>query len=129
MYAAGWWHLVSGHLDGPWEDMVAALVREAREKSGAVVDPADVRAAVTVHHRSPAGDARIGESSTASGGSPRPSTTAPRPARPPTTCRWRSWSGIWPVLCLISRPATRSSSAPPPRGPPAWPRGDRAHPR
>ncbi|AWL42248.1 MULTISPECIES: phosphotransferase [unclassified Streptomyces] len=60
VYAAGWWPLVSGHLDGPWEDMVAALVREAREESGVVVDPADLRAAVTVHHRSPAGDGKIG---------------------------------------------------------------------
>ncbi|MFE1294018.1 NUDIX domain-containing protein [Streptomyces sp. NPDC058731] len=60
MYAAGCWHLVSGHLDGPWEDVVTALVRETREEAGIVVDPADVRAAVTVHHRSPAGGARLG---------------------------------------------------------------------
>ncbi|MFB8310170.1 phosphotransferase [Streptomyces sp. NPDC055961] len=60
VYAPGCWHLVSGHLDGPWEDMVTALVREAREESGVVIDPADVRAAVTVHHRAPAGGARIG---------------------------------------------------------------------
>ncbi|ALO98605.1 NUDIX hydrolase [Streptomyces hygroscopicus subsp. limoneus] len=60
VYAAGCWHLVSGHLDGPWEDMVAALVREAREETGVVIDRADVRAAVTVHHRAPAGGARIG---------------------------------------------------------------------
>ncbi|MFI5857393.1 phosphotransferase [Streptomyces parvulus] len=60
VYAAGCWHLVSGHLDGPWEDMVAALVREAEEESGVVIDRADVRAAVTVHHRAPAGDARMG---------------------------------------------------------------------
>ncbi|MFK0017322.1 phosphotransferase [Streptomyces sp. NPDC091027] len=60
VYAPGCWHLVSGHLDGPWEDMVTALVREAREESGVVIDPADVRAAVTVHHRAPAGDTRIG---------------------------------------------------------------------
>lgn len=60
VYAAGCWHLVSGHLDGPWEDVVTALVRETREEAGIVVDPADVRAAVTVHHRSPAGAARLG---------------------------------------------------------------------
>ncbi|MFV0131643.1 NUDIX hydrolase [Streptomyces sp. HMX112] len=60
VYAAGCWHLVSGHLDGPWEDMVTALVRETREEAGIVVDSADVGAAVTVHHRSPAGGARIG---------------------------------------------------------------------
>ncbi|MFF4187158.1 phosphotransferase [Streptomyces sp. NPDC001691] len=60
VYASGHWHLVSGHLDGPWEDMVTALVREAREEAGVVIDPADVRAAVTVHHRAPAGGARLG---------------------------------------------------------------------
>ncbi|MGW5213486.1 phosphotransferase [Streptomyces sp. NPDC004051] len=60
VYAAGCWHLVSGHLDGPWEDMVTALVRETREEASIVVDRADVHAAVTVHHRSPAGSARIG---------------------------------------------------------------------
>ncbi|MEW2626023.1 phosphotransferase [Streptomyces sp. NPDC048106] len=60
VYAAGCWHLVSGRLDGPLEDMVTALVRETREEAGIVVDPADVRAAVTVHHRSPAGAARLG---------------------------------------------------------------------
>ncbi|MFF3501519.1 phosphotransferase [Streptomyces sp. NPDC003247] len=60
VYAAGCWHLVSGHVDGPWEDMVTALVRETREEAGVAVDPADVRAAVTVHHRSPAGGARLG---------------------------------------------------------------------
>ncbi|MFD7861355.1 phosphotransferase [Streptomyces sp. NPDC059783] len=60
VYAAGCWHLVSGHLDGPWEDMVTALVREAREEAGVIIDRADVRAAVTVHHRAPAGGARVG---------------------------------------------------------------------
>ncbi|WND40746.1 phosphotransferase (plasmid) [Streptomyces sp. BB1-1-1] len=60
VYAAGLWHLVSGHLDGPHEDVVAALVREAREESGIVIDPADVRAAVTVHHRGPGGASRTG---------------------------------------------------------------------
>ncbi|WP_345671609.1 NUDIX hydrolase [Streptomyces similanensis] len=60
VYAAGCWHLPSGHLDGPWEDVVTALVRETREETGLVVDPAEVRAALTVHHRSPAGGARLG---------------------------------------------------------------------
>ncbi|SEE27987.1 NUDIX domain-containing protein [Streptomyces misionensis] len=60
VYATGCWHLPSGHLDGPWEDMVTALVRETHEETGVAVDPADVRAAVTVHHRSPAGGARLG---------------------------------------------------------------------
>ncbi|MFI0988635.1 methyltransferase domain-containing protein [Streptomyces exfoliatus] len=60
VYAAGHWHFPSGHVDGPFEDVVTALVREAREETGLVVDPDDVRAAVTVHHRSPAGGARVG---------------------------------------------------------------------
>ncbi|WP_328455518.1 phosphotransferase [Streptomyces sp. NBC_00386] len=60
VYAAGLWHLPSGHLDGPHEDIVTALVREAREETGVVIDPADVRAAVTVHHRSPGGSSRSG---------------------------------------------------------------------
>ncbi|MFK0154336.1 phosphotransferase [Streptomyces sp. NPDC090493] len=60
VYAAGLWHLPSGHLDGPGEDVVTALVRETREETGVLVDPADVRTAVTVHHRSPGGSARVG---------------------------------------------------------------------
>ncbi|MEV7157045.1 phosphotransferase [Streptomyces misionensis] len=60
VYAAGLWHLPSGHLDGSHEDVVTALVREAREETGVVIDPADVRAAVTVHHRSPGGASRTG---------------------------------------------------------------------
>ncbi|MFE9968655.1 phosphotransferase [Streptomyces sp. NPDC005525] len=60
VYASGLWHLPSGHLDGPHEDVVAAVIREAREETGVVIDPADVRTAVTVHHRSPTGHARVG---------------------------------------------------------------------
>ncbi|WP_073763783.1 NUDIX domain-containing protein [Streptomyces sp. CB02923] len=60
VYASGLWHLPSGHLDGPHEDVVTALVREALEEAGVVIDPADVRAAVTVHHRSPGGACRTG---------------------------------------------------------------------
>ncbi|MCG7522905.1 phosphotransferase [Streptomyces sp. OfavH-34-F] len=60
VYAAGHWHFPSGHVDGPFEDVVTALVREAYEETGLVVDPGDVRAAVTLHHRAPAGGARVG---------------------------------------------------------------------
>ncbi|MGW6388958.1 phosphotransferase [Streptomyces sp. NPDC055103] len=54
------WHAISGHVDGPIEDVVTALVRETYEEAGLVVDPADVHPAVTMHHRSPAGGARVG---------------------------------------------------------------------
>ncbi|EGX61865.1 hypothetical protein SZN_00850 [Streptomyces zinciresistens K42] len=60
VYAAGLWHLPSGHLDGPHEDVVDALVREAREETGVVIAPANVRGAVVVHHRSPGGTSRTG---------------------------------------------------------------------
>lgn len=60
VYAAGLWHLPSGHLDGPHEDVVTALIRETREETGVLIDEADVRAAVIVHHRSPSGASRTG---------------------------------------------------------------------
>ncbi|WP_433177330.1 phosphotransferase [Actinoallomurus sp. CA-150999] len=60
VYVTGLWHLPSGHLDGPHEDVVAALIREAAEETGVAIEAADVRFAVTVHHRSPGGSARIG---------------------------------------------------------------------
>ncbi|MFB7513181.1 phosphotransferase [Streptomyces sp. NPDC056144] len=75
VYATGHWHLPSGHLDGPFEDVVTALVRETREETGLVVDPHDVRAAVTVHHRSPSGHGRMG-----------------------VFCEVRSWSGTPEVM-------------------------------
>ncbi|MER6031851.1 phosphotransferase [Streptomyces sp. NPDC001851] len=59
VYATGLWHLPSGHLD-PGEDVVTALVRETGEETGVLVYPADVCAAVTVHHRSPGGGTRVG---------------------------------------------------------------------
>ncbi|MFF5538077.1 NUDIX domain-containing protein [Streptomyces cinerochromogenes] len=40
LYAAGCRHLPSGHLDGPCEHMVTALLRETREETGVVVDHA-----------------------------------------------------------------------------------------
>ncbi|MFD3695033.1 NUDIX domain-containing protein [Streptomyces sp. NPDC058646] len=53
VYASGMWHLVSGHIDGPHEDMRTALIREAQEEAGITIDPAQVRYALTVHHRGP----------------------------------------------------------------------------
>ncbi|MFI9150247.1 phosphotransferase [Streptomyces sp. NPDC053367] len=60
VYAAGLWHLPSGHLDGPHEDVVDALIREAAEETGLVIDRAEVRFAVVVHHRGPGGRTRTG---------------------------------------------------------------------
>ncbi|WFB11359.1 NUDIX domain-containing protein [Streptomyces sp. LX-29] len=60
VYAAGLWHLPSGHLDGPHEDMADGVIREALEETGVVIDRDDVSIALTVHHRSPHGGARIG---------------------------------------------------------------------
>lgn len=60
VYATGLWHLPSGHLD-PGEDMVEAVIREAREETGVLIAAEDVTAAVTVHHRPPrGGSSRIG---------------------------------------------------------------------
>ncbi|MFG2210484.1 phosphotransferase [Streptomyces sp. NPDC048638] len=59
VYAHGLQHLPSGHVD-PDEDAVAALIREAKEETGVIIDPGDVRGGVTVHHRSPAGSIRAG---------------------------------------------------------------------
>ncbi|MFE9339588.1 phosphotransferase [Streptomyces sp. NPDC007063] len=38
--AAGLWHLPSGHLEGPHERLLEALVREAWEETGVAIDPA-----------------------------------------------------------------------------------------
>ncbi|MFD7834694.1 NUDIX domain-containing protein [Streptomyces sp. NPDC059761] len=60
VYASGLWHLPSGHLD-PGEDVVEAVIREAREETGVLIDPEDVTAAATLHHRPPVGtSSRIG---------------------------------------------------------------------
>ncbi|MFD8258648.1 phosphotransferase [Streptomyces griseoluteus] len=58
VYASGLWHAPSGHVE--LETVVDALVRETLEETGLVVEAADVRAAVTVHHRPPGGQARVG---------------------------------------------------------------------
>ncbi|MFI9210301.1 phosphotransferase [Streptomyces sp. NPDC053253] len=58
MYANGLWHAPSGHVE--LETVLDAVVRETLEETGLIVDPADVRAAVTVHHRPPGGQARVG---------------------------------------------------------------------
>ncbi|MEU1302613.1 NUDIX domain-containing protein [Streptomyces shenzhenensis] len=85
VYAAGLWHLPSGHPDGPHEDVVTALVREAREETGVVIDAADIRAAVTVHHRSPGGASRTGYFFRSAGGRASPGSQS-------RTCATR-WNG------------------------------------
>ncbi|MFF2625372.1 NUDIX domain-containing protein [Kitasatospora griseola] len=58
--ATGLHHLPSRHIYGPHEDAVQALVREAREETGILISPDDVRHTVTVHHRFPDGALRVG---------------------------------------------------------------------
>ncbi|MER5893333.1 NUDIX domain-containing protein [Streptomyces sp. NPDC001876] len=58
VYASGLWHAPSGHVE--LETVVDAVVRKTLEETGLVVDAEDVRAAVTVHHRPPGGQARVG---------------------------------------------------------------------
>ncbi|WP_243088154.1 NUDIX domain-containing protein [Streptomyces sp. 891-h] len=57
-HASAW--RTSGHLDGAHEDIVEGVVREAWEETGVTIAAEDVRAAVTMHHRSPGGEGRIG---------------------------------------------------------------------
>ncbi len=40
--------------------MVQGAIREAREETGILIDPADLAFSHVVHHRSPEGQARIG---------------------------------------------------------------------
>lgn len=60
VYAAGLRHCPSEHYDGPHEDVVAALIREAEEETGVSIKPADVRFARLAHHRVPGGGVRVG---------------------------------------------------------------------
>ncbi|MFC6018937.1 NUDIX domain-containing protein [Plantactinospora solaniradicis] len=57
-YADGQWNLPSGKLEAG-EDARTAVIRETREEIGLHLDPAELRLATTVHHRSPAGQGRI----------------------------------------------------------------------
>nr|WP_150136041.1 NUDIX domain-containing protein [Streptomyces hyaluromycini] len=60
VYATWLRHAPSGRLDGPHEDLVAAVIRETCEETGVLLDRADVGSVVTLHHRAPGGAARIG---------------------------------------------------------------------
>ncbi|WP_424215955.1 NUDIX hydrolase (plasmid) [Streptomyces sp. BI20] len=92
VYASGMWHLPSGHLDGPHEDVVRAAIREAREETGVRLARAGLRAAVTVHHRAPKGSARIGVFFEAEAWQGRPEITEP------DRCDGMGWFGPdrWP---------------------------------
>ncbi|MEV0898212.1 NUDIX domain-containing protein [Actinoplanes sp. NPDC049802] len=58
-YADGCWVLPSGKLE-IGEDVVTAVVRETAEEVGIRLTVEEVRLAATVHHRSVAGQGRIG---------------------------------------------------------------------
>ena len=58
-YADGQLCPPSGHLEAG-ESVVQGAIREAREETGVLIDPADLAFSHVVHHRSPEGQARIG---------------------------------------------------------------------
>ncbi|MFT9669280.1 trifunctional class I SAM-dependent methyltransferase/NUDIX hydrolase/VOC family protein [Streptomyces rhizosphaericola] len=58
-YADGLLHLPSGHAEDG-EDVREAMLREAAEEIGVVLDPEEVRVALVMQHRGPGGGARMG---------------------------------------------------------------------
>jgi 8-oxo-dGTP diphosphatase len=58
-YADGDWNLPSGKLE-LGEDLVAAIIREAREEIGVEVERDDLEMVTSVHYLNPEGDARVG---------------------------------------------------------------------
>lgn len=58
-YADGQWNLPSGKLEDG-EDMVAAIIREAREEIDVEVDRGDLEMVTSVHYLNPEGQARVG---------------------------------------------------------------------
>ncbi|MBL1099789.1 methyltransferase domain-containing protein [Streptomyces coffeae] len=58
-YADGLLHAPSGHVEDG-EDVRAALIREAEEETGIVLAPDEVRVALVMQHKSPAGAPRTG---------------------------------------------------------------------
>ncbi|MGW6771117.1 methyltransferase domain-containing protein [Streptomyces sp. NPDC055037] len=75
----------SGHVE-PGEDVRTAMIREAREEIGVELTPADLRVALVMQHRGPAGQPRIGwffEAGYGAGGEPY--------NREPEKCSGLSW--------------------------------------
>lgn len=58
-YADGQWNLPSGKLE-EGEDLVAAIIREAREEIAIELSRDDVEMVTSVHNRNPGGHARVG---------------------------------------------------------------------
>jgi 8-oxo-dGTP diphosphatase len=58
-YADGQWNLPSGKLEDG-EDVVAAVIREAREEIAIDLDRGDLDVATSVHCRNPEGQGRVG---------------------------------------------------------------------
>ncbi len=58
-YADGLWNAPSGHVEDG-EDVRTAMIREAFEEIGVVIDPAELRVALVMQHRAPKENARTG---------------------------------------------------------------------
>jgi 8-oxo-dGTP diphosphatase len=58
-YADGMWNLPSGKLEAD-EDLVAAVIREAREEVGLEIQRSEPRMVTAVHHRNSEGEGRVG---------------------------------------------------------------------
>ncbi len=90
-YADGQLCPPSGHLEAG-ESVVQGAIRETREETSVLIDPADLAFSHVVHHRSPEGQARIGFFFTAVRWQGEPANLEPHkcaglqwadPARPP----------------------------------------------
>ncbi|MDI5971647.1 methyltransferase domain-containing protein [Streptomyces sp. SL13] len=58
-YADGLLNAPSGHVEAG-EDVRTAMIREAAEEVGVVIDPSAIRVALVMQHRAPHGDSRTG---------------------------------------------------------------------
>jgi 8-oxo-dGTP diphosphatase len=76
-YADGQLCPPSGHLEAG-ESVVQGGIREAREETGVLIDPADLAFSHVVHHRNPEGQPRIGFFFTADRWQGEPANREPR---------------------------------------------------